>query len=65
MAAELAANGLMPARETLCDGNCGLRAFGISLLDAGKRYAALSKPSCRGDILARSRDVVATSPWPR
>ena len=42
LVAELAANGLELALDTLTDGNCGLHGFAISLLDGGKRYAALS-----------------------
>ena len=45
LVAELAANGLELAHDTLCDGNCGLHGFAISLLDRGKRYAALCTTS--------------------
>ena len=41
LVAELTANGLDLAHDTLCGGNCGLHAFAISLIDGGKRYASL------------------------
>ena len=45
LVAELAANDLELAQDTLTDGNCGLHGFAISLLDGGKRYAALCNTS--------------------
>ena len=43
LVAELAANGMELADDTLTDSNCGLHGFAIALLDGGKRYAALCK----------------------
>ena len=39
--AELAANALC-VEPTTTDGNCGAHAFGIGLVDAGKRYGSLA-----------------------
>ena len=47
-AAAMQFGGALPlelAHDTLTDGNCGLHAFAISLLDGGKRYAALYNTS--------------------
>ena len=45
LATELAQNGLGVVEETLVDGNCGLHAFGIGVLQAGKKYCALARTS--------------------
>ena len=67
LVAELAAHDLDVAHDTLCDGNCGLHGFAISLLGVGKRYAALCNTSafkkfhtyCRdpSDMVAYLRDL--------